>query len=57
MIKSYDYEVQDTSHNLEGNPLMEIHLFIKPDRADSWDITAKLSDFLESLITQEGEGE
>ena len=54
MIHEYSYQVQDTTHDLEGNPLMEIHLFLKPNKVDRWDITARLSDFLEELLKEGG---
>jgi hypothetical protein len=53
MIHEYRYEVTDTTHDKKGNPLMEIHLFIKPNNADRWDITEKLSEFLEGLLKEE----
>jgi len=49
----YEYNVEDTTHDTEGNEMMEITLFIKPV-ADRWDITEALSNFLdEGLKTGE----
>ena len=52
MIHEYSYQIADTTHDTDGNELMEIHLFVKPDNVDRWDITEKLSEFLEELLTK-----
>ena len=50
----YHYAVsKDTTHDLYGNELMEVTLYIKPI-ADRWDVTNALSEFLESGLKSGG---
>ena len=49
MWHEYNYTIEDTTKDLEGNDLMEITLLIHPSpTVDRWDITEALSNFLES---------
>lgn len=50
----YNYKVEDTTKDTDGNELMEITLLIKPV-ADRWDITEALSNFLETGLLKTGE--
>ena len=49
----YHYTIEDTTHDLYGNELMEITLYIKPT-ADRSDVIDALSDFLDSGLKSGG---
>jgi hypothetical protein len=42
----YEFNVEDTTHDMEGNPMIEITLYLKTN-ADRHDAINALSDYLE----------
>lgn len=48
----YSYVVENTTHDQDGNPMVEVTLYLKSN-ADKWDVTKALSDYLEQGLLEE----
>ena len=58
LIHYWERGVADTTHDLDGNPLLEITLLIKPNlEGDREQIISEVEDFLNNLLEKESEGE
>ena len=47
----YRYDVADTTHDEDGNKMVEITLYIKSTR-DNWDVVTDIGDFLEEGLSE-----